>query len=134
MNSEINEWILIRYCIDGNEFGNEFECYGNVELTFEELKLKNISGENLFQWNAPIDTINNYEKYLIENDFSMKNNFYCNCSKIFFGKDCSYSFDKVSPKTTFHEIITNKFDKKKSLTNVFEIVNDGYLLTCYEVE
>jgi hypothetical protein len=80
VDNKINEWILIRYCIDENDFENSFECYGNVKLTFEELKFKNVSSENLFKWNAPIDTINNYEKYLIENDLSMKNDLYCNCS------------------------------------------------------
>jgi len=83
INKEINEWILIRYCINENDFENQFQCYGNIQLTFEELKFQSISGEDLFKWNAPIDTINNYEKYFIENDLSMKNNFYCNCSSSF---------------------------------------------------
>jgi hypothetical protein len=83
IDSKTNEWILTRYCIDEHDFENNFECYENIKLTFEELKLKNISGENLFKWNAPIDTINNYEKYLIKNDLSMKNDFFCNCSSVY---------------------------------------------------
>lgn len=80
MNSKINEWIFIHYCIDGDDFESKSECYGNIKLTFYQLKLKNISSEKLLQWNIPIDTINNYEKYLSENDLSMKNDFFCNCS------------------------------------------------------
>jgi hypothetical protein len=148
VDNKINEWILIRYCIDENDFENSFECYGNVKLTFEELKFKNISSENLFKWNAPIDTINNYEKYLIENDLSMKNDLYCNLSSSysnfsliknkkfflenFFGKDCSYSFDKMNSDLTFNEIILNQFDKKVSLVFVFELLDDEHFLTCYE--
>jgi hypothetical protein len=49
IDSKTNEWILTRYCIDDNDFENNFECYENIKLTFEELKLKNISGENLFK-------------------------------------------------------------------------------------
>lgn len=75
-----NEWILVRYCIGENEFDTEFQCHGNNPLTYEELKLRNISSENLFQWHAPIDTIDNYEKYLVTNNSSMKRDFYCNCS------------------------------------------------------
>ncbi len=83
LEDEINEWQLIPYCIrynPENSTMNDKECYGNINLTFEQLKSKNISSENLYKWNAPIDTINNYEKYLINNDLLLNNYLYCNCS------------------------------------------------------
>ena len=80
INVTKNEWILIRYCIGGDDSKRKSECYGNITSTFNELKLKNISSQKLLQWNTPIDTINNYEKYLSENDLSMKNDLFCNCS------------------------------------------------------
>ncbi|CAF1538437.1 unnamed protein product [Adineta ricciae] len=135
INTEINEWILTRYCLDGNDaVGNQDECDENVKFTFEELKLKHVSGENLFKWNAPIDTINNYEKYLGDNDMSMKNDFFCNCSDLgnFFGKDCSYSFRNTSSDTTFDEIISKQFGKMEQLSFTFEILDDEDLLTCYK--
>lgn len=81
IETEINEWELIPYCIRYNSsvINNE-ECYENINLTFEQLKLKNITSENLYQWNAPIDIINNYQKYLTNNDLSLNNQYYCNCS------------------------------------------------------
>ncbi|CAF3050057.1 unnamed protein product [Rotaria socialis] len=131
INNITNEWILIRYCISEDDFENQFECYGNAKLTFEELKLKRISGEDLFQWNAPVDTIDNYEKYSIENNFSMKNYFYCNCSKEYFGKDCLYSFNEISSNITFSDVILTNYLSKNELSYE-DILNDEYLLICYE--
>ncbi|CAF4139559.1 unnamed protein product, partial [Rotaria sordida] len=76
---------LIPYCIrddaiDQNN-NNDQECFG-TPITFEELKRQNFTGNNLYQWSASIDTINNYEKFCTDNSETsiLKNEIYCNCT------------------------------------------------------
>jgi hypothetical protein len=83
LNSSANEWQLVPYCIrhkvphtdDGNDL-----CNGDSNYTFEELKSKNVDSLQLYRWNAPIDTINDYQKFLVEHDLSLISHHYCNCS------------------------------------------------------
>ena len=141
---------MVRYCISENNSENKFACNGNAKLTFE-LALSNISGENLLQWNAAMDTVDNDQRHLFENGVLLKNHVYCNCSssyrkfyflhikiiycfsrKFFFGEDSSYSFDTIYSDSTFDEIIFNEYDRKESLEDEVEIINTEHLLMCYE--
>ena len=77
------EWILIPYCIRYSTQGSNGEnilCYSNEAHTFHQLKSKNVSSADLYSWHAPVDTINNYQRYLIGDDVSLSNHSYCNCS------------------------------------------------------
>jgi hypothetical protein len=83
LNSALNEWQLVPYCVrhnvaSDNDDGDQ--CYGSANYTFEQLKSKNIDSHHLYRWNAPVDTINSYQKYLSGDDFSLVNHRYCNCS------------------------------------------------------
>ncbi|CAF1260889.1 unnamed protein product [Didymodactylos carnosus] len=47
-------------------------CYGN-EIRFSDLKLLNITIQNLYVWHSPIEILNNYGKYLVAPDGSSVN-------------------------------------------------------------
>ena len=80
---DTNVWELVPYCIRHNS--HSFDdvtnwCYEDEEYTFEKLKLKNVVSHQLYKWNAPIDTINDYQKYLDGNDPLLSKHSFCNCS------------------------------------------------------
>jgi hypothetical protein len=82
-NTFVTEWVLIPYCIRQimqSSDESDVRCYGNEAYSFNQLKLKNVSSYNLYSWHAPIDTINNYQRYLVGDDMSLSNHSYCNCS------------------------------------------------------
>ncbi|CAF3924720.1 unnamed protein product [Rotaria magnacalcarata] len=81
---------------------------------------------------CPIDTINDYQKYLSGGDLSLAGHHYCNCSANWFGTRCQYSFDQSIETMTFDEIIMSQFKRKQPLSDTYEIVNDPSMLTCYE--
>jgi hypothetical protein len=77
------EWVLIPYCIRQNmpsSDESDVQCYANQTYTFDQLKSKNVSSYDLYSWRAPIDTINNYQTYLVGENMSLNNHLYCNCS------------------------------------------------------
>jgi hypothetical protein len=83
VDSGKNEWQLIPYCIRHNAFNSDYAdslCYNGTGYTFEQLKSKNINSYDLYEWYAPIDTINEYQKYLIGGNLSLSNYRYCNCT------------------------------------------------------
>ncbi|CAF1119330.1 unnamed protein product [Didymodactylos carnosus] len=86
-------------------------CYGN-EIRFSDLKLLNITIQNLYVWHSPIEILNNYGKYLVAPDGSSVNDeqIYCNCSNnSWFGLHCQYTFDSTS---TFSTVIRTRFNMK----------------------
>ncbi|CAF1245091.1 unnamed protein product [Didymodactylos carnosus] len=83
-------------------------CYG-IERTYDTLKTNNVTVNNLFYWNAPIDVMVSYQKYL---DSKIANGKYCAClDTIYFGPYREYTFDKA---ITFSEIIQKQFQPKAS--------------------
>ena len=90
---------LIPFCIRSetqqNSNDGDKSCYGE-RIKFEKLKSMNISAAELFQWNAVIEIIDSYEKYLSFPDLMNNNEFYCNCSCLSrFGKSCEYEINYV---------------------------------------
>ena len=82
------------WCVRHETVQNEDFCHGE-EITFKQLKINNISIADLFHWNAVIETIDSYEKYLIQPNLVNENEIYCNCSHLFrFGKACQYEIDR----------------------------------------
>ncbi|CAF1271523.1 unnamed protein product [Rotaria sp. Silwood1] len=80
-------------------------------LTFEELRISNISIEELISWSAPIDLVEKYQLYLDEMDLSLSNELYYNCSKPWFGLKCQYSFE-YSEYMSINDIVENEFNIK----------------------
>ncbi|UJR34631.1 hypothetical protein I4U23_027408 [Adineta vaga] len=124
IDNTLREWQLIPYCIRNNLFNSDDRddlCYGDAYLAFDELKLKGVNSHNLYNWNAPIDIINNYQKYLSNTDSSV--GIHCRCK---------YSFDQFSGSTTFDEILLFQFEEKQPIGDNYDSINDVSLLTCYE--
>ncbi|UJR17514.1 hypothetical protein I4U23_004409 [Adineta vaga] len=63
--------------------------------TFIELREQNRTTKDLYQWQAPIDTIEAYDIYLEYNDESLSANLFHHCQSSCFGKiDCSEGTDE----------------------------------------
>ncbi|CAF0886145.1 unnamed protein product [Adineta steineri] len=134
INTDTNEWQLVPYCIRHNTSklnDTNDQCYDDPIHTFEQLKLKKIDNYDLYRWNAPIDTINNYQKYIVTNDLSLANHHYCNCSANWFGSRCQYSFNYSSENPELNKIIDGQFLIKYPLSEDYTITDDISMLTCY---
>jgi hypothetical protein len=86
-------------------------CYGE-SITFEKLKLINVNIADLFKWNAVIEIIDLYEKYLLLPDLINDNESYCNCSFLSqFGKFCEYKFNYYYyNERSFTQLFSNNDD------------------------
>lgn len=92
------------------------------KLTFENLRKQNITSEQLYQWSAPINLIEQYEEYLISNKSSISSNIFYNCTLERFGDQCQYEFIYIpSDSFSLYEIILGFY------RNMYEPTS----LTCY---
>ncbi len=85
---------------------------GNIysKLTFAEMNERNINAKDLLSWSAPIDLIERYESYLeTPNTFSMFEP-YKNCTALWFGPNCQYTFDS---NELFSDIVRATFISKE---------------------
>jgi len=94
------------------------------KLTFDHLRKENITTEQLYQWSASIDLIEEYQEYLLSShSLSQSNNVFYNCTKPRFGPLCQYEFLFLpSDKSTLNEVIINFYRIEYNPTS----------LTCYE--
>ena len=121
---------LIPYCLrperEKQTDDQDKLCYGN-KMSFQQLKTNNVMTEDLFWWNAPIEIIELYEKYLISDKLIDENDqYYCNCSiQSQFGKSCQYDMDTDDKYRSFGDLLDiSRFGSLKS-----EEHNE--YLTCY---
>lgn len=85
---------LVSYCIRPRDFNHSADkhCYG-TSYQFDELYSMNITIEQLWEWFAPIDLIDDYGQYLSQTEklVDQSQQIYCNCSNEYsFGKSCEY--------------------------------------------
>jgi len=102
-DKEISDMENLLYCL--SESPSQF--YINIDktiskFTFDELKQKNISVEQLFDWSAPIDLIENYQIYLNNISLAFANQTFYNCSLPRFGPQCQYEL--VFYPLDYHEL------------------------------
>jgi len=95
------------------------------KLTFDELKQKNISVQQLFHWSASIDLIENYQIYLNNISLTFVNQTFYNCSLPRFGPECQYEL--VYYPFNYHELTLYNLIQELSL------LNERYtqMSTCY---
>ncbi|CAF3078762.1 unnamed protein product [Rotaria sp. Silwood2] len=112
-NNLKNNYQIIPYCIRPlleSEIYHEIN-EGNVlsRFTFEELRAKQVTTQNLILWSAPIDLIEHYDEYIDSplNTLSKLDIFY-NCSSLWFGTFCQYTFDV---DCSFNQIVNKTFTK-----------------------
>ena len=95
------------------------------KLTFDELKQKNISVQQLFHWSAPIDLIENYQIYLNNISLTLVNQTFYNCSLPRFGPQCQYEL--VYYPFNYHELTLYDIIQELSLL----IGGQPQMSTCY---
>ncbi|CAM2709396.1 unnamed protein product [Rotaria socialis] len=82
-------------------------------LTFEELRVSNVSTQELLAWSAPIDLVEKYQVYLNDIDLSLSNELFYNCTPPWFGLQCQYSF-AFSEDMAIADVVENEFNIKTS--------------------
>lgn len=130
--NNFNSYEVIPYCIrpfEEREDDNIVDIRGNValNLTFDALKQRNISSQDLLAWSAPIELAERYENFLnLPNKTAALEIFY-NCTSSWFGPLCQYTFDS---NKTIDQIVRETFLAKEESgvdkTNI-QVTN----LTCY---
>ncbi|CAF2975188.1 unnamed protein product [Rotaria sp. Silwood2] len=114
---------LIEYCIRSEL--DKYISYDSGQhraFTFENLSKQNITSEELYEWSAPVDLIENYQIYLDNNSAPSRFLFY-NCTFPWFGSHCEYSFDE--PELSFEKQVNKRFEAN---SNDFRIPD---MLPCY---
>ena len=123
---------VIPYCVrpfEEREDHKILDIQGDISsnFTFDALKQRNVSSQDLLVWSAPIELVERYENFLnLPNTNSTPEIFY-NCTSLWFGPFCQYTFDS---NETIDQIVQRTFLAKE--INVFgpidiEVTN----LTCY---
>ena len=96
------------------------------KYTFEELREKNISSQQLLSWSAAIELVEEYEIFLNNPSnisFSNESVFY-NCTSSWFGPFCRFTFD-FSSNMSLHKMILSIFTQRSPIYS-------GARITCYE--
>jgi hypothetical protein len=87
---------IILFCLTVEHFTvNEESCTSNsgIVWTFDQLKKQNITSNDLVNWNATVNTVDEYEGYLQTGNNELTDFRFCNCSdEFYFGRECQYSF------------------------------------------
>ena len=76
--------------------------------TFAQLRMANVSSEQLYSWSAPLDVVEEYEIYLTTKSSSQQMLFY-NCTFPWIGPLCQYSFGLYFDYELFGDIVTEIF-------------------------
>ncbi len=81
------------------------------ELSFEQLKIQNISTVNLFTWSAPLDLVERYAAYLIDNTDvgADTEDIFLNCTVPWFGPRCQYTFETTD---SFSTMVKSNFEER----------------------
>jgi hypothetical protein len=105
----------------------DFLIMTDQSLTFEELRLSNITTQQLLLWSSPIDLVEQYQFYLNEMDISLSNELFYNCTKPWFGLRCQYSFE-ISEEMSIVDVVETEFSRRSSY---LESSNMRTPLSCY---
>lgn len=90
-------------------------------ITFQELRRTNITGLQLYDWNAPFDVIENY----LAGD---EHGIFVNCSDtLWFGVNCEYTLDSMED---IADLTYERFFAKGSSLDQHDLYTNG---TCYEM-
>ncbi|CAF1467257.1 unnamed protein product, partial [Adineta steineri] len=91
---------VISYCMgERPSKWNIEENSFDQNYSFSQLKMLNITSQQLYLWSAPVDIVEEYESYLNQSLFSnqslalMATQLFYNCTQSRFGSVCQYSLD-----------------------------------------
>ncbi len=120
---------LVPYCLGSQDVPNINRCYGR-ELPFDQLKWNNVTVTDLYTWNAPVDTINDYQMFL-QNRLPVHDGVYCNCTdQRWFGANCEYTFVSAGASSQFGDILHTRFISRKSILGEISFLQPN--TTCYQ--
>ncbi|CAF1367125.1 unnamed protein product [Rotaria sordida] len=115
---------VIPYCFrPANNFNESFEDVVNPlsqKLSFEELRLANITSQQLLSWSIAIDVAERYQFYLNEPKFLLNEHVY-NCTEPWFGLRCQYSFE-FGESMFFNQIVKDEFLGRKPYSESSDIM------------
>ena len=119
----------ISLCITVNN--NSCTANGGIVWTFDQLKKQNITSNDLANWNATVDTIDDYEGYLQTDRNESKNSRFCTCTDQFhFRRKCQYTFGMIN-ESFFNILESHFFNLVEIDTDEMHIMNDADV-TCYK--
>ncbi|UJR19214.1 hypothetical protein I4U23_022344 [Adineta vaga] len=121
----------VEYCIDSMDSNDvmiePFPNTINGNLTFDQLRQLNINTQDLISWSASIDLAERYQFYIEKQENStISNEIFFNCTKPWFGSRCQYSFG-LGSTYAFEDIVRKTFSKKFFSSPPYLVTN----LTCY---
>lgn len=96
---------------------NDKSCHDNNDLdwSFEQLSKEGIKSSDLAFWNAPVNTVDDYENYLLINSSELRLSHICNCTnKMYFGAKCQYTFDLIHE--SFETLLSTHFANLQKIT------------------
>lgn len=125
---------IILFCFTVEHFDvNEGACSSNngILWKFEQLKEQNVTVNDLVDWNATIDIIDEYGYYLETEHNQSKTSHFCNCTDNFhFGRECQYSFSTTDEP--FDTLLESHFSNRSIIKgNQQGTMNDADT-TCYK--
>ncbi|CAF0902813.1 unnamed protein product [Adineta steineri] len=110
---------LIPYCRRPSSIDpiNKIQGYIENTFTFKNLRLQGITSEDLLQWSTSIDIIEQYSIYLIKNNTGFDEFIFNNCSSLWFGSNCEYTFNLSIPIESFGDFVNSSFVARRNYTN-----------------
>ncbi|CAF1381404.1 unnamed protein product [Adineta steineri] len=104
---------------------NKIQGYIENTYTFKDLSLQGITSENLRQWSISIDIIEQYSIYLIKNKTEFDEFIFNNCSSLWFGSNCQYTFNLSMPIESFGDFVNSSFEARR------DYLGEILIHTCY---
>ncbi|CAF0794838.1 unnamed protein product [Adineta steineri] len=92
---------------------NKIQGYITNTYTFKNLRLQGITSNDLLQWSISIDIIEQYSIYLINNDTEFDELIFNNCSSLWFGSNCQYTFNLSMSIESFGDFVELSFKARK---------------------
>ncbi|CAF1200458.1 unnamed protein product [Didymodactylos carnosus] len=119
-NNDTNVEDYLYYCLRVEQdninikYDQCFDEINNRKISFKKLKELNITNEELFQWNIPVDLISYYSRYNNDDKFE----FICNCSLSSkrYGRYCEYTYgDSSIGLDSFEQLINGYANRMRDL-------------------
>ncbi|CAF0870661.1 unnamed protein product [Didymodactylos carnosus] len=128
----------ISYCIRATgriRTSHEPNCYDGTPYSFKDLKQRDIQSDQLFDWYASIDVIEQYQSYIDSRSNYDGETTFCNCSGRAFGQFCEYSFilENTNPKvTSLSSLLLMTYRYKINTYKYLDKLNKIINATCYQ--
>jgi len=96
---------------------------GHIEnvITFANLRSQRISSQELLKWSIVIDIIEEYAQYLITNDKQFDEIHFSNCSSLWFGSHCQYTFGLQDSIQSFGDFVVSSMNTRKNFQRKLKI-------------